>query len=321
MQGNPLVSIVIPSYNRKKSTERLIRSLIVSAYKNLEIIVIDDASKDQTSEYLKSKFKTNKKIKIFRNKKNMFAAASKNEGKKRAKGKFVMFIDDDNVVEKYMISELLIAFKLFPDAGEVVPLNYDYNNKKKLLLTRSTRSMWTTKTSQLRTLSPFGSKKYWECDDAPNAYMVRGDVVRKNKINFWPKFGIMYEESDFAYKIKKAGYKVLMVKDAKVYHDIEERSSDKLKKDYMFHFMDDKRRPFLFARNRIIFHSIYSTKIQVFFILIFWIWFFSFYYIYKFIFYKGYGDFSFMNRTSAAFSYLKGTINGLKLVFSGKLIT
>src|SRR5690349_1884906 len=119
--NKPLVSIVIPTYNRKKSTERLIKSLLKSTYDNLEIIVIDDASKDDTLVYLKSKFRNNKKIKIFRNEKNLFAAASKNEGQKRTKGKFIMFIDDDNVVDREMISELVKAFEKFSEVGEVAP--------------------------------------------------------------------------------------------------------------------------------------------------------------------------------------------------------
>src|SRR3989344_2454697 len=134
MQDNPPVSIVIPTYNRKKSAERLIKSLINGSYKNLEIIVIDDASLDNTSDYLNSKFKGSKKVKIFRNNKNLFAAASKNEGQKRAEGEFIMFIDDDNVVDKNMISVLVKVLIDDSNIGEVAPINYNYNDKKKILL-------------------------------------------------------------------------------------------------------------------------------------------------------------------------------------------
>jgi GT2 family glycosyltransferase len=314
MPNNPLISIVIPTYNRKKSAERLIKSILRSSYKKFEIIVIDDASRDETSDYLKAKFKNNKKVNIFRNKINLFAAGSKNEGQKRAKGKYIAFIDDDNVVDSKMLLELVNVLEEKIDVGEVAPINYNFNNKNKILLTRSTRNMWTTKTLHLRTLKPFNGKKTWGADDAPNAFMVRGDVLRQNKISFNQDYGIMYEESDYAYKIKKSGYKVNMVRNAKIYHDIEDSITNKKSKDYLYHFMDDPRRAFTFARNRIIFHNLYSTRIQQLGIYLFWIWFFSIYYIYKFLFYNGYGNFDLKRRIYVAKNYLKGNIKGLSSV-------
>ena len=60
----PLVSIVIPTHNRKKSVERLIKSVINSTYKNIEIIVVDDFSSDGSNKYLSNRFKNKKNIKI-----------------------------------------------------------------------------------------------------------------------------------------------------------------------------------------------------------------------------------------------------------------
>lgn len=314
MQNNPLVSIIIPTYNRKKSCERLLRSIITGTYKNIEIIVIDDASRDGTSNYLNSKFKNNKKIKIFRNKKNLFAAGSKNVGQKKSKGKYIAFIDDDNVIDKKMIGVFVDAFRNNPSYGELGPINYNFNNKRAILHTSSTRSMWTTKTKHLRTLKPFGLKKMWEVDDVPNAFMVRADIIKKNKIEFRPSYGIMYEESDYAYRIRKAGYKIMMLREAKIYHDIEDLSGKEKPKDYLYHFMEDKRRAFTFARNRIVFHYRFSTKVQNFFILGFWVWFFAAYYLYRFMFYNGFGNFSIKSRIHVSFNYLKGTVNGYKLL-------
>lgn len=318
MHNNPLVSVVIPTYNRKKLVERLIKSILKSTYKNIEIIVVDDASQDLTSEYLESNFKKNKKIKILRNKKNLFAAGTKNVGQSKAKGKFIAFIDDDNVVDKKMIEELVEVLVENSEVGEVGPVNYNFNLKSKVIFTRSTRNMWTTKTLHLRTLAPFKSVKKWETDDIPNAFMIKKNVVDDNKIAFNPRFGIMYEESDYAYRIKRAGYKVAMVKNAKIYHDIEDLLSKKTSKDYLYHFMNDKRRPFVFARNRIIFHSLYSSRLQILGIFLFWIWFFSAYYSSKLLFYNGYGNFSFQTRVLAGLNYLKGTFNGLRVIFNPK---
>ncbi len=315
MQAEPLVSVIIPTYNRKKLAERLINSILRSTYKNVEIIAVDDASPDGTSEYMKSKFSYNKKVKIFRNKQNMFAAGTKNVGQEKAKGNFILFADDDNVLDSYMIENLVRVFLENPNIGEAGPVYYNFNDKKSVLMSRSTRNMFTTKTYHLRSLAQFKNMKIWPTDDVPNSFMVRGDVVKKNNIRFRPKFGIMYEESDYAYRIKKAGYKIVMVRDAKVYHDIED-SRGSQKKDYLYHFMVDKRRPFVFARNRIIFHWLYSSRIQNLFILCFWVWLFNFYYAYKFLFYGGYSDFSFKNRVLTTLSYVRGTLDGIYLLLS-----
>jgi GT2 family glycosyltransferase len=148
----------------------------------------------------------------------------------------------------------------------------------------------------------------------PNAFMVRSDAIKKNKILFREKFGIMYEESDFAYRIRGAGYRIQVARGAKIYHDIESSSPDSKRKDYMYHFMNDLRRPYVFARNRIIFHSLYSNTVQMISILSFWIWVFTAYYAYKIICYSGIGSFSLARRVRLVLQYLKGDIEGLLFV-------
>jgi GT2 family glycosyltransferase len=315
MRDNPLVSTITPTYNRKKLAERAIRSILNNSYKNVEIIVVDDVSPDGTYKYLKEKFKKNENVKIFRNEKNLFAAGTKNEGQKKAKGDYYLFVDDDNVLDSKMIENLLHVFNENKEIGELGPVNYNYNKKKSILMSRSTRNMWTTKTLHLRKLAPFAGRKYWSTDDVPNSFMVRASIVNRHRIQFRSQFGIMYEESDYAYRIKKAGYQIRMVRNAKIYHDIEDSNIGQ-KKDYLYHFMEDKRRPYVFARNRIIFHKLYSSNLQFVFIMLFWIWFFAAYYMYKFIFYKGYGRFNFLNRISTAWAYVRGTFNGIFLLIS-----
>lgn len=308
--NEPLISIVVPTYNRKKLAERLLNSILKSTHKNLEIIVIDDASPDRTQEYLKSKFK-DKKIKLFKNKKNLFAAGTKNEGLKRAKGKYIIFIDDDNVVDRNMLKELSMFLEENKDFGECGPINYSFSRKNKIIWCRSNRNMWSTKTKHFTSLEGLSGKKNWETDDIPNSFMVRKSVTDKYRITFKSKFGIMYEESDFAYRIKKTGYKIGVVREARIYHDIESEN-----KDYLYHFLEDQRRPFVFARNRIIFHNLYSTRLQNVSILLVWIWFFAAYYCYKFFTYNGEGNFSILNKLTASLKYIAGTFVGIRMLIT-----
>ena len=91
MDKNPLVSIVIPTHNRKKHVERLINSILENTYKNIEIIVIDDDSTDGTYEYLKEKFGNLPNFKIVRNNKNLLVSGSRNKGIGLSKGELIFF--------------------------------------------------------------------------------------------------------------------------------------------------------------------------------------------------------------------------------------
>jgi GT2 family glycosyltransferase len=308
---NPLVSIVIPTHNRREMVKKLIKSIFSSTYKNLEIIVVDDASSDETSEFIKKSFPKSKNLIIIKNKNNLFTAASRNVGLKKSTGELIFFIDDDNILDKRAIEELVKIFNNNNLVGEAGPVNYSPNNENTILFLASYRNMWTTKTYQPRDIRTFKGKKLWETNDIPNAFMVRADIVKKNQIFFRENFGIMYEESDIAYRIRNLGFKIVVVENAKIYHDIEVSEKGEIKKDYMYHFMEDKRRPYVFARNRVIFHSMYSTRIQLIGILFFWVWFFALYYGYKILFYKGIGKFGFHERMILIFCYIKGCFEGV----------
>lgn len=314
----PFVSIVIPTHNRVDMARRLIKSILEGKYKNYEIILIDDYSSDGTYKILKKEFEKKEKIKIYRNTKNLFTAATRNKGIGLSKGDFIFFIDDDNVLDKRTIAELVSAFLEDVMLGEVGPVNYNFNDKRKILWTRTIRNMFTTKTYQPRQLNGFSRKKSWDTVDIPNAFMVRASVIKKNRIRFNELFEIMYEESDFAYRIRNAGYSVKTIKNAKIYHDIESEKSNGKTKDYMYHFMENKRRPYVTARNRILFHHRYSNRFEFITIIGFWIWLFSAYYVYKILFYDGYGKFSFSRRLTLAGSYLRGDKDGIKEILSHK---
>lgn len=298
-----LLSIVIPTYNRKPMLERLLKSIVVSTYKNLEIIVVNDASSDNTADFLK-KLKI-KNLKVINNPKNLFAAGSRNAGLKISKGKYVFFIDDDNVLEKNTIEILVNEMDNNPNIGEIGPAIYSIKNKNRALWQRARRSMWTSKTYHDNKLKT--KLNLLDTVDIPNAYMLRKSVLDKGKINFRKFYGIMYEESDVAYRIKKQGYEIFVAQKAKIYHDLEDRN-----------FILDPRRPFVFARNRIIFHKLFSKNIFQFLSVAFiWSWFFAAYYINSIFRSKESAEISWNTKATLAFNYIKGNLTGIFLTLKG----
>lgn len=89
-----LVSVVIPTYNRENLIERSVRSVLNQTYKNLEVIVVDDASTDRTGNVVQEIKDT--RIRYIRLEKNSGAGHARNSGVKAARGRYVAFNDSDD---------------------------------------------------------------------------------------------------------------------------------------------------------------------------------------------------------------------------------
>lgn len=95
MNDKPLVSVVVPTHNDSKYIKEAIFSIVNQTYANLEIVVVDDFSNDNTVEIIKSF--NDKRIKIIHNDCNRGAAYSRNVGIKNCTGDYVSFMDGDDV--------------------------------------------------------------------------------------------------------------------------------------------------------------------------------------------------------------------------------
>ena len=96
---NDLVSIIMPSYNTGKYIAEAIESVCCQTYKNWELLIVDDYSTDETMDILNSYIKNygENKIRIFVNKTNLGAACSRNLAIREAKGRWVAFLDSDDI--------------------------------------------------------------------------------------------------------------------------------------------------------------------------------------------------------------------------------
>ena len=107
---NPLVSIIILNYNAGNLLEECINSIYQSYYKNYEIIVVDNDSKDQSHVQCKEKFPL---INLIENKKNLGYCEGNNIGIRSCKGNFIIILNPDTIVDPNWINELLTAYKKF----------------------------------------------------------------------------------------------------------------------------------------------------------------------------------------------------------------
>ena len=92
-----LVSIVMPSYNTGRYISDSIKSVLEQTYKNWELLIIDDCSTDNTVEVIKTF--DDSRIKLLHNEHNYGAAISRNYALREAQGKWIAFLDSDDIWE------------------------------------------------------------------------------------------------------------------------------------------------------------------------------------------------------------------------------
>lgn len=95
---NPLISIIVPVYNVEPYIERCIESLINQTYVNIEILLVDDGSRDNSGVICDRFAKLDKRIKVF-HKENGGLSDARNYGLDRANGEYISFIDSDDYVD------------------------------------------------------------------------------------------------------------------------------------------------------------------------------------------------------------------------------
>lgn len=103
-----LVSVIIPVYNTGKACLELLDSLEQSSYKNLEIICVDDGSKDDSYKMLSAYAAQHKNI-VLHKQKNAGPSAARNAGLELATGDYVMFIDSDDAVDRSFVDKMVAA--------------------------------------------------------------------------------------------------------------------------------------------------------------------------------------------------------------------
>ena len=108
----PLISIIILNYNAGNLLLDCVESVFKSDYKNLEVIIVDNVSKDNSHKKCKEKFEN---IILIENEKNLGYCGGNNVGIEHANGKFLVILNPDVIVEPEWLNQLLIAFRKYGD--------------------------------------------------------------------------------------------------------------------------------------------------------------------------------------------------------------
>lgn len=210
------ISAIIVTINRKKDLIRCLRSLQASEYKKIEIIVVDNGSKQPVSSWLRKLFP---KVKLIRSEINLGAAGGRNLGIKFAKSKYLLFMDDDAEADKAMIRELLKVLQKNSTVGIVHPKIYDMGKRDVLQGLGCEISLLTGRVSAIgireKDTGQYNSIK--EVSTVGCIWMVKRRVIEKIG-GYDEEYFIPYEDLDFSFRARKAGFEILFVPKALAWH-------------------------------------------------------------------------------------------------------
>ena len=117
MEEAPLVSILMTAYNREKYIAEAIESVLASTYTNFELIIVDDCSNDKTVEIAKWYEKSDNRIKVYINEKNIGDYPNRNKAAGYATGKYLKYVDSDDMIYKETLATMVGLMEKYPEAG------------------------------------------------------------------------------------------------------------------------------------------------------------------------------------------------------------
>lgn len=216
----PFVSIITINYNAIDATLDLLDSLTMISYPSLEIIVIDNASKESPKDIL---FKKYPEVKLILSDVNLGFAGGNNLGINAAKGEYLLFINNDAVLTEGCIENLLFTFEERPDAGIVSPKFHFFNYPG--IIEYAGYSEMNSFTGRNKTIGS-GLKDEGQYEELKETHYCHGGgmMVPKKIVELVgpipEEYFLYYEEFDWCVKIKKAGFKVYYQPKALVRHKV-----------------------------------------------------------------------------------------------------
>lgn len=195
----PKVSIIVPVYNVEKYIEKCLNSLLDQTIEDIEIIIVNDGSTDNSKKIIE-KYLNNKKI-VYLEKENGGLSSARNYGIPYAKGEYIGFVDSDDYVEKTMFEKMYS--KAIQEKSDMVECDFlwEYPNKVRV----DTGKIYE---NQKRAIVD-GRVVAWN-------KIIKREVLGSTKIKF-PE-GLRYEDVEFFYKLIPYLNKISFVKEPLVHY-------------------------------------------------------------------------------------------------------
>jgi GT2 family glycosyltransferase len=219
----PLISIITVNYNGLELTVELLNSIRNLSYKNLEVFVVDNASKESPQPYLAQHFP---EVKCIRSEANLGFAGGNNIAARQAKGDFIFYINNDAEITEGSLEKLVALFEKRPKLGIVSPLICYFNESKgesSDLIQYAGMTQMNPMTARNATIGEKTRDSGQYADAMPTAYAHGAAMMISRKASekvglMFEDFFLYYEELDWCERIRKAGFEIYVEPRARIYH-------------------------------------------------------------------------------------------------------
>ncbi|MEM3448740.1 MAG: glycosyltransferase family 2 protein [Nitrososphaerota archaeon] len=231
---NPLASVIVLNHNGMAFLEKCFNSLKNQSYPNYEVIMVDNASTDNSIEYVKRNFPW---IKLIQSNTNLGYAGGNNLGAKKARGKYLVFLNNDTYVDYYWLEELVNAVENHKDIALAQSLILDYEKKgivqcAGLYLIKECGWTWVfCKDIPYETFLEKYDSRMIDIFAGLGASIIIPKEVFQKIGGFDDRFFIYSEETDLSWRIWLKGYRVVLAPKSRVYHKLG-GSASKLKQEF-----------------------------------------------------------------------------------------
>jgi glycosyltransferase involved in cell wall biosynthesis len=113
----PMVSVLMTTYNREKYLAQAVESVLASTYRDFELIIVDDQSKDRSLAIAKELAAKDARIRVILNEKNLGDYPNRNKAASLARGKYLKYVDADDLIYPTGLQVLVESMERFPEAG------------------------------------------------------------------------------------------------------------------------------------------------------------------------------------------------------------
>ena len=143
MEKTPYFSVIVPMYNVQRYIKLCIESILNQTFKDFEIIIVDDASTDDSYKICNERYGKNEKVRIIRHEKNQGQGYSRNTGIKKARGKYIYFVDSDDLIMKDTLEKIHeVAEKTDADIVRTAGYFVTYQDNDKPIEVSKMKNVW-----------------------------------------------------------------------------------------------------------------------------------------------------------------------------------
>lgn len=189
---NPLISVIVPVYNVEKFLNQCVDSILAQTYKNFELILVDDGSKDKSGDICDDYAKNDTRIRVF-HKENGGVSSARNYGLDNAQGEYVCFVDSDDWVDETYIEDM-VKFGEY----DLVMQGMKFNNKA----WKYTKKLYNSTIEILQALTLSVEKRDF-LFNGPYSKLYRFNIIRNKKLKFNEKIWL---GEDFLFNINYLGF-------------------------------------------------------------------------------------------------------------------